>query len=56
MNNQSVGGFFPEHWIDGTNPAEPPIQVHQFAEGTWILRESPLANWETRFLYLRSSA
>ena len=56
MNNQSVGGFFPEHWIDGTNPAEPPIQVHQFADGTWILRESPLANWETPLLYLLSSA
>ena len=56
MNNQSVGGFFPERWIDGRNPVEPPIKVQQFAEGTWILRESPLANWETRFLYLRSSA
>ena len=55
MNNQSVGGFFPEHWIDGRNPVEPPIKVQRFAEGTWVLRESPLANWETRFQNLRSS-
>jgi hypothetical protein len=45
-------GSFPEHWIDGTDSVEPLIQVHQYAGGTWILRESILANWETPFLYL----
>jgi glyoxylase-like metal-dependent hydrolase (beta-lactamase superfamily II) len=47
-------GSFPEHWIDGTDSVEPLIQVHQYAGGTWILRESILANWETPFLYLFS--
>ena len=45
-------GTFPSHWIDGTNPDEPPLQVHRYAEHTWILRQSVLTDFEGPFLYL----
>ncbi len=45
-------GTFPKHWIDGTNPEEPPLQVHRYAEHTWILRQSVLTDFEGPFLYL----
>ena len=51
-NVQLEGGTFPERWIDGTDPSEPPIQVHLCAEDTWIMRESLLAHWEAPFLFL----
>ena len=47
-----VEGTFPQRWIDGTDLNEPPIQVHRYAEHTWIMRESLLAHWEAPFLYL----
>jgi glyoxylase-like metal-dependent hydrolase (beta-lactamase superfamily II) len=43
---------FPARWIDGTDPAEPPIQVHRYAPGFWILRQSLRTNFEGPFLYL----
>lgn len=46
------GGRLPEHWIDGTEEAEPEFQVHEYAQGTWILRQSLLTNFEGPFLYL----
>ena len=45
-------GTFPERWIDGTDPDEPPLQVHRYAEDTWILRQSVRTNFEAPFLYL----
>ena len=45
-------GVFPEHWIDGTNLNEPPLQVHSYAKNTWILRQSLLTDFEAPFLYL----
>ncbi len=50
--DQLLGGSFPSRWIDGTDPNEPPLQIHRYAERTWIIRESLLANWEAPFLYL----
>ena len=56
MESSSVpwpgAGTFPSHWIDGTNPDEPPLQVHRYAEHTWILRQSVLTDFEGPFLYL----
>jgi len=38
-------------WIHGA-PGEPKIQVHQFDERTYILRQSKAVNYEAPFLYL----
>ena len=43
---------FPESWYSGTERLEPPLQVHQVAERTWILRQSILTHFEAPFLYL----
>ena len=51
-DDQLESGSFPSRWIDGTDPNEPPLQIHRYAEHTWIIRESLLANWEAPFLYL----
>lgn len=45
-------GTFPERWIDGTDPHEPPLQYHPYADGTWILRQSLHTDFEAPFLYL----
>jgi hydroxyacylglutathione hydrolase len=42
----------PDHWIDGTDPDEPAYQVHEFAEGTWIIRQSLTTHFEGPFIYL----
>lgn len=52
----SKGGSFPEKWIDGTDPDQPLLQVHRYAEGTWIMRQSLLSNWEGPFIYLLAGA
>ncbi len=51
-DDQLESGSFPSRWIDGTDPNEPPLQIHRYAERTWIIRESLRANWEAPFLYL----
>ena len=43
---------FPDHWVDGLDPTEPALQVHRYAEGTWIMRQSLLDHWEAPFIYL----
>lgn len=45
-------GSLPERWIDGTEPEEPLLQVHRYAERTWIMRQSVLSHWEAPFIYL----
>ena len=49
----SACGSFPDHWIDGTDCAnDPVIQVHQFNDDTYILRQSLCTNFEAPFIYL----
>ena len=45
-------GSFPDHWIDGTVPDEPPLQVHSYCKDTWIMRQSVHTDYEAPFLYL----
>lgn len=46
-------GDFPELWINGVNCAtEPDIQIHQFNDDTYILRQSLCTNFEAPFIYL----
>ena len=45
-------GVFPDHWIDGTDPNEPTVQVHRYSERTWIVRQSVHTNYEAPFLYV----
>lgn len=48
----ALGEAFPERWIDGTVPTEPPFQVHQHAPRTWIIRQSLSSHFEAPFIYL----
>ena len=43
---------FPDRWVDGLDPSETALQVHQHADGTWIMRQSLLDHWEAPFMYL----
>jgi glyoxylase-like metal-dependent hydrolase (beta-lactamase superfamily II) len=44
---------FPNDWIDGTNcGSEPAIQVHAYAEDTFILRQSLCTHFEAPFIYV----
>jgi glyoxylase-like metal-dependent hydrolase (beta-lactamase superfamily II) len=46
-------GGFPDHWIDGTDcGSEPEVMVWQYAEDTFILRQSLCTHFEGPFLYL----
>ena len=45
-------GVFPDHWIDGTDPNEPTVQVHRYAERTWIVRQSVHTDTEAPFMYV----
>ncbi|MEJ7733036.1 MAG: MBL fold metallo-hydrolase, partial [Polyangiaceae bacterium] len=46
-------GGFPDHWIDGTDcGSEPEVMVWQYAEDTFILRQSLCTNFEGPFIYL----
>lgn len=51
-----TGGTFPPTWIHGSpncsTNTDPPIQVHQYAARTWILRQNACLNFEAPFLYL----
>jgi glyoxylase-like metal-dependent hydrolase (beta-lactamase superfamily II) len=47
-----IDGIFPGHWIDGTVPDEPVLQVHRYCKDTWILRQSVHTHFEAPFLYL----
>ena len=49
-------GSLPQRWIDGTDPDEPLLQVHRYAEGIWIMRQSVRSHWEAPFLYLLAGA
>ena len=46
-----LGGTFRKLWIDGTDPHEPPLQQHLYADSTWILRQSLHTDFEAPFLY-----
>ena len=41
----------PAQWIHGA-PGEPPLQVHQAARDTWILRQGKASDFEAPFMYL----
>jgi hydroxyacylglutathione hydrolase len=51
-----IPGVFPANWIHGCSPCsgcpDPPIQVHQYNENTYILRQSKCTNFEAPFIYL----
>ena len=49
-----LAGGFPEKWINGgpNCPGEPVIQIHQYNEDTYILRQSLCTNFEGPFIYL----
>ncbi len=48
------GGTFPALWINGgpNCGTEPQIQVHQYNQNTYILRQSLCTNFEAPFIYL----
>lgn len=53
---QVVPGSLDVHWNEGAkdcaaNP-QPPLQVHAYEPQTYILRQSPCADFEANFLYL----
>jgi hydroxyacylglutathione hydrolase len=53
---QIVPGTLDFHWNEGAkdckaNP-QPPLEVHAYESQTYILRESPCADFEANFLYL----
>jgi hydroxyacylglutathione hydrolase len=47
---------FPDRWIHGARDcrasADPPVQAHEAAPGTFILRQSKCSNFEAPFMYL----
>ena len=53
---EPVEGVWPAAWIHGHRPGapdtDPPIQVHQYDERTFILRQSMGVHYEAPFLYL----
>jgi glyoxylase-like metal-dependent hydrolase (beta-lactamase superfamily II) len=54
--SQSVPGSLDVHWNEGAldcsaKPQEP-LQVHQYESQTFILRQSPCADFEANFIYL----
>ena len=51
---ETAPGVFPAHWISGgpACPTEPDIQVHQYNENMYILRQSLCTNFEAPFMYL----
>jgi glyoxylase-like metal-dependent hydrolase (beta-lactamase superfamily II) len=40
------------HWIDGTTPTEPQMQVQRYDDNTFVIRQSVRTNFEAPFLYL----
>lgn len=49
-----LAGGFPEGWINGgpNCPGEPVIQIHQYNQDMYILRQSLCTNFEGPFIYL----
>ena len=54
--SQPVPGSLDVHWNEGasdcTATPQNPLQVHMYERQTFILRQSPCANFEANFLYL----
>lgn len=52
----TIPGTFPADWISGCQPCtgcpDPPIQLHQYNDNTFILRQSKCTNFEAPFMYL----
>lgn len=52
----AVPGSLDVHWLEGaedcTKDSQPLLQVHQYEPQTYILRQSPCADYEANFLYL----
>lgn len=53
---QVVPGTLDVHWNEGARDCvatpQPPLQVHEYEPQTFILRQSPCADFEANFLYL----
>ena len=47
-----LAGGLPDLWINGSNCHEPTIQVHQYNQDMYILRQSLCTNFEGPFMYL----
>ena len=51
-----VPGSLPAQWNIGAEDCaaspQPPLQVHRYEPTTFILRQSPCANFEANFIYL----
>lgn len=49
-------GSLDVHWNEGapdcTRTTQPPLQVHRYNAGTYVLRQNPCATYEAPFLYL----
>lgn len=49
----SIVGGFPETWVNGSECGnEPAIQIWEYAQDTYILRQSQCTNFEGPFMYL----
>jgi len=51
-----MSGSFPSRWIHGSADcsanSDPPIQIHEYDEHTFILRQNKCINYEAPFLYV----
>ncbi|HEX5011686.1 MAG TPA: MBL fold metallo-hydrolase [Planctomycetota bacterium] len=46
-------GSLPADWINGSNcGGDPPIQIQQYGDNTWILRQNKCTNFEGPFMFL----
>jgi hydroxyacylglutathione hydrolase len=54
--SQPVPGSLDVHWNEGASDCkatpQPPLQIHAYEPQTFILRQSPCADFEANFLYL----
>jgi hydroxyacylglutathione hydrolase len=54
--SQPAPGSLDVHWNEGapdcSAASQNPLQVHQYETQTFILRQSPCANFEANFIYL----
>src|SRR5206468_1749817 len=54
--SQPVPGSLDVHWNEGASDCsatpQPPLQVHSYEPTTFILRQSPCADFEANFIYL----
>src|SRR4029453_658499 len=53
---EPVPGSLPEQWNIGAEDCvaspQPPLQIHEYEPQTFILRQSPCADFEANFIYL----